>query len=289
LTVGAPSNRGYLINHEKLTLHIEIMPLNRLKPHEKIIPNEVERLAKSIHEAGMIRDPIIVDQTTWIVLDGMHRLAALRLLRAIHSVVCAVDYRNPAISLGRWFRVITGADSDAVREAAMKTLGEFSTGNYSDPAGFNEGVLLPGGFGISPKAQNHIERLRMLSKLETELQENGARITYESETRAMQTYKSDGSKTLVAFPTLTKDDVIQFASSGQLLPQKTTKHIVPARPLHADISLDVLSSAKLTEPEINRLLLRHLRVRRVDRLAPGSAIDGRVYQEDIYLFSRGAD
>lgn len=288
LSGGTPGNRGYLINHEKLTLHIQIIPLSGLKPHEETIPVEVERLARSIREAGMLRNPIVVDEATSIVLDGMHRLAALQFLRARHGLVCSVDYQNPAITLGRWFRIVADADSDTIRAAATKILGDFSSTN-SAPAEFDEGALTPDGTVITPKEQNPVERLRLLSRLEVELQSKGGRITYESEGQALKSYGSGGAKGLIAFPILTKDDVIQFASSGQLLPHKATKHIVPARPLHADVSLDLLSSEGLNESEVNRLLVKHLQERRVERLAPGSAIDGRVYQEDIFLFSRGAD
>ncbi len=246
---------------------------------------EVDRLTKAIRNEGVLRDPIIVDERSSIVLDGMHRLAGLHRLEAKHAPVCSVDYQNPSVRLGRWFRIVSSATSQAIHESCLEVFGKDSDVEPAGTRDFEDGVLASNGTRIASKRSNRVERLHALSMLEKKLRSRGAQITYEMEQYAMQRFSREGAAAVIAFPALTKDDVLSAALKGRLLPHKTTRHIIPARPLHANIPLAMLTDPRLTDAEANQRLILELNKRIVKRLSPGSSVNGRVYEEEIFLFS----
>ncbi|MFX1466245.1 MAG: ParB N-terminal domain-containing protein, partial [Promethearchaeota archaeon] len=59
---------------------IRLEKLDYLQPHEKTAFKAVDQLAQEIEKDGFQKDPIIVEKNSMVVLDGMHRLAALKKL-----------------------------------------------------------------------------------------------------------------------------------------------------------------------------------------------------------------
>jgi ParB-like chromosome segregation protein Spo0J len=59
-----------------------------LRQHEKINDRHVEELVCQIAQDGCVRDPIIVDKRTLIILDGHHRFNALKKLGLVRIPVC---------------------------------------------------------------------------------------------------------------------------------------------------------------------------------------------------------
>jgi hypothetical protein len=59
----------------KLELKITLAETSSLRIHEEIIPSILARLVEKIKSDNVWTDPIIVDEKTMVVLDGMHRVA----------------------------------------------------------------------------------------------------------------------------------------------------------------------------------------------------------------------
>ena len=49
-----------------------------LRQHEQILNENMMRVQRDLVRDGMIKDPIIVDQRTMVILDGHHRYNALK-------------------------------------------------------------------------------------------------------------------------------------------------------------------------------------------------------------------
>ncbi len=87
---------------EKSNLRIVLLPIDELKPHEKGSPLYLELLKQEILRDGMLKYPIIVDEKTHVILDGMHRWLALKKLGYKLIPVILVDSsQNPRIRVGR--------------------------------------------------------------------------------------------------------------------------------------------------------------------------------------------
>jgi hypothetical protein len=64
----------------KRDLKMEVVPIDKLKPHEKGSALYLKLIRKELLKDGMLRYPIIADEKTMVILDGTHRWLALKSL-----------------------------------------------------------------------------------------------------------------------------------------------------------------------------------------------------------------
>lgn len=87
---------------ENSGLKIVLLPINELKPHEKGSATYLEMLKREVLRDGVLKYPIIADEKTHVILDGMHRWLALKSLGYTLIPVILVDaFQNPKIRVGR--------------------------------------------------------------------------------------------------------------------------------------------------------------------------------------------
>lgn len=80
---------------------IVLLPIERLKPHEKGSPLYLELLKQEILKDGVLKYPIIADEESLVILDGMHRWLALQSLGYEKIPVLLVNaLENPKIRIG---------------------------------------------------------------------------------------------------------------------------------------------------------------------------------------------
>lgn len=79
-----------------------LVPLARLRGHERIDPAKVDELAHELRTRGIFADPIWVTRDSDVILNGHHRVAALRRLGAIRVPAWIVTYDDPTVRLDRW-------------------------------------------------------------------------------------------------------------------------------------------------------------------------------------------
>jgi L-serine kinase (ADP) len=76
--------------------------IEELKEHEEIRPDYLEALKNEILSDGILKMPICIDKNTCIILDGHHRLQALKRL-GFRKIPCVlVDYQSPEIKVIAW-------------------------------------------------------------------------------------------------------------------------------------------------------------------------------------------
>jgi hypothetical protein len=91
----------YTILAYKRDLKMEVVPIDKLRPHEKGSALYLKLITKELLKDGMLRYPIVADEKTLVILDGMHRWLALNslgctLIPAILVNAC----RDPRIRIG---------------------------------------------------------------------------------------------------------------------------------------------------------------------------------------------
>ncbi len=101
---------------------VGLLPVGRLRPHEEVDGERLWSLLSSICRAGAILSPILVDTGSLTVLDGHHRLAALRFLGARLAPVLLVDYWSPAVRLESWRPSVRVSKEEVVARAASGRL-----------------------------------------------------------------------------------------------------------------------------------------------------------------------
>ena len=83
-----------------MTQQILYIPLIELRAHEKTSKKRLLEVIADIKRCGVLNNPIIVSRQGKVVLDGHHRLAALKYLGAKTAPVMMVDYFSNQISIG---------------------------------------------------------------------------------------------------------------------------------------------------------------------------------------------
>jgi hypothetical protein len=76
--------------------------IEELKEHEEIRPDYLEELKNEIVLDGILKMPIAVDKNHYIILDGHHRLHALKKIGCKKIPAILIDYRSPEVSVIPW-------------------------------------------------------------------------------------------------------------------------------------------------------------------------------------------
>ncbi|NOZ30870.1 MAG: ParB N-terminal domain-containing protein [Crenarchaeota archaeon] len=71
---------------------LELLELSALIPHEEVMPLRLQEIQTRIMQDKFLLKPIIVDEKTLVVVDGHHRLTALKRIGARRAPVLFIDY-----------------------------------------------------------------------------------------------------------------------------------------------------------------------------------------------------
>ncbi|MHA1828850.1 MAG: ParB N-terminal domain-containing protein [Candidatus Heimdallarchaeaceae archaeon] len=91
---------------------LTIISLDKLKEHEEIEHEYLEKLKNQIQKDGVLKRPIVVDRNSKIILDGHFRYNTLKKLGYTKIPAYFVDYTSPDIIVGSWKekKVVTKED-----------------------------------------------------------------------------------------------------------------------------------------------------------------------------------
>jgi hypothetical protein len=98
-------------------IEFALIPLDALRPHEQTVPEKVRDLTSELRRTGVFVDPIWVARGSHVILNGHHRVAALRGLGAVRIPAWVVEYDTGLVSLGRWSPGPPISKDDVVRRA----------------------------------------------------------------------------------------------------------------------------------------------------------------------------
>lgn len=284
-------NLWFKLDTPGLELQLGLEDLGKVHIHEEIIPELLDDLVGEIKSSDKLKDPVIVDSNTLVVLDGMHRVAALRELGCRYLPACLVDYQNPNVRVGCWYRTIHGEVGESKFIGIFKQLGLSAEPTPSETASrvlkerhAPAALLTKDTCYLLKRESGEIrESYTLVKRIELALREKGVRVDYENELDAMRRARSGEVAATLMVPEVRKDEVIEAALSGNLFAHKTTRHFLSARPMHVDVPLGWLKGDRPLE-ELNRMLTGHLSKRKVKRLPKGALFEGRKYEGELWIF-----
>jgi len=279
----------FLIRHPSVRLEIKLEEVEKLHIHEEVIPDILRKLTEEIRADGYVKHPVIVDSKTLVVLDGMHRVAAIENLGCRFIPVCLVDYENPHILVGCWCRVVNHSSNlgklvEAVREMGFtveECQRETALKLVSERKAAISIVSRSKCFAVYGP-QEIKEIYDAIKQIEFKLKSVGYSIGYDTDSDALDKVSSGKVLSMFMVPNVSKKDVVTVALRGEVFAHKTTRHIVPVRPLFVNVPLEWLYG-KLSLKEANETLIRYLSKKEVIRLPPGQVLDRR-YEEELYVF-----
>jgi hypothetical protein len=103
------------------TVRFALVDLSQLHGHEQIRATLLEELTEQIKRDGYLKRPILVADRHFVVLDGHHRLEAVRLLGCNRIPAYLVDYKSDIVNLGTWPDAIvsTVTKDEVIRRGLM--------------------------------------------------------------------------------------------------------------------------------------------------------------------------
>lgn len=79
-----------------------IVEISKLRHHEAIQDDLLEKCVQMLENDGVFKVPILVDENDFVVLDGHHRVEALKRMGYTKIPVYLVDYWDKAIEVTTW-------------------------------------------------------------------------------------------------------------------------------------------------------------------------------------------
>jgi L-serine kinase (ADP) len=94
-----------------------LLPLSELRAHEQIDEANALDLVALLRRTRVLADPIWVARGSSVILNGHHRVEALRRLGADRVPAWVLDYESELVHLERWHPGPPIAKSEVVRRA----------------------------------------------------------------------------------------------------------------------------------------------------------------------------
>jgi hypothetical protein len=263
-----------------------------LKMHEEVGPGVLRRLLREIEEDEALWCPVIVDRESMVVLDGTHRVYALRTLGCKYVCAYLVDYSDPEIGVERWFRAIPDdLLKERVEEIAEGLGMELIPLDYSEVKDLSYPVLrlMDGSsFALAPRPDS-LRCIDTLRSFEGRLEAVGYEINYDTETDAYEKLTRSTVSAVLQPPALDKRQVVSSAVQGHVLPCKATRHVIPGRPVGVDVPLTLLKNHEISLEEANARLTALIVRKTTEDMPPGTVWRGRRYDEHTCIFAEGSD
>jgi hypothetical protein len=257
-------------------LRLKLERLEEIRLHEEVIPDAFRKICRAICEEQVLQDPIFVDEKSKVILDGMHRAAALLKLKygecktlfwdeqkkeytypecenctgkfknLEYILCCTLDYdKSNAVHLKKWYRGIQYPLKKALKvipsEYTVQKTKKIHMGN-------NECAVLTDGheyFTVSGDFNHVLDKYTALGKIEQGIREQGGKIMYCADEEAFDLLEKGVFSCLMITPTIDRQDVQTFSTpglphKGEVFPPKSTRHVLSTRPLKVNIPLRLL-------------------------------------------------
>ena len=269
-----------------LRINIGVEEIDKLYIHEEIVEEILRKLVKAFSKTSLQMHPIIVDENTNVILDGMHRWSALKNLGYKYIVCAFIDYHNPLIKVKNWYRIYQSISSGKILniKSLLKSFdivyGEGKP-DFSDKR-LVSAIYVKGRYMkiYSNKPMSSPNAYKVVSFIDEYVLKSGGRIKY------IPSGQRDWNEEIVLVtPSISKNDVIRSALSRNIYPPKSTRHIIPIRPLYLNIPLKFLSKNFRGNKRLrNKFLNKFLYHKDVYSVLGKTYID-RFYEEDyLYLY-----
>lgn len=288
------------IETKDLKLQLEVVPVESLIQHEEILPYVADKLILEFKNLANFQDPIIIGEN-FIILDGHHRTYAIKKLQFKYIPVCKIDYYHETIQLRYWFRLLEDVkDVEIIKKTVGAMKGTFRQvddkkvlkkvmeknklsfgiqwGSFYAAISFHEDVV-----------NDAVSAYDVLEKIQKKLIRKGIKLRYIP-CQSVYEYQfhdrlKDGEM-IIWTPQITKEMVMDAVKEKKIFAPKTTRHLIPARPINMNIP-SYWFKENISLKEINKRFVKFLKGKRIKQFGPGQVIDGRYYGEDVFVFFEG--
>ena len=235
---------------------IRLVPMDKIYIHEEIFRDKVKTITKLMDYSGVQKNPLLTvsHKENYIVIDGMHRTAALRELGCRMAAVCVYDYNQKGLNLYGWSVLFYNIEEPEFIELIHLMTGlSYTKCDYKTLVSAVRDRFACFGFYFKKSSNKYIFMDKEKHKLSVEdliaadkmvmvnIEEKGIEHRFISDTDSLDIFKRDNeSVAMMIRPLYTKSEVVEYALKKKLFPQKSTRHEIPDRPLWLNIPLALL-------------------------------------------------
>lgn len=91
-------------------MQLVLVDVDEIRPHEEVDMSNVQKILRSMLRGGLWTKPVLIEQNSFVLLDGHHRLRAARLLDLAQVPVRLVEYADIELSPRRHEIPVTKAE-----------------------------------------------------------------------------------------------------------------------------------------------------------------------------------
>ncbi len=277
--------------HQGELPRLEIVAQERILFHEEVEPIRVARVASRLVDEGRLRHPPIVGAAKkgedLLLVDGAHRISALRQLGFPYALAQIIDYDDPLVELSTWHHLLRLTDCPAFLRFIESLPGVTAHRRACRPEespfrrapGQLAGVILPDRSVlhacVGPRTSLKTQ-VELLGRIVGWYKADGFldRISYDEFDWLSVNYPAFSA--LVTFRIFTKDEVRRLGRDGRRLPAGITRHLVTKRTLRLNLPLDLLRADASLEQRNTSLAALILERSRQGRI--------RFYTESTFSF-----
>lgn len=285
------------INTGTLELKLEVVPVESLLPHESTLPHIVHKLVLEFTNLAKLQNPIIIDENG-ILLDGNHRAFVFKKLRFQYILVCKINYFNKNVKLRYWYRLLKNIKSvdslkqvvedmnGTVRQVTDRKALKKALERNSLHCGIQQGDFYAEISFSEDSVNDAISAYDSLEKIQNALFKKGIPLQYIPDQYAHEPKFYDGLKddeVVLWTPQITKNMVIDAAKKGKVFSPRTTRHLIPSRPININVP-SYWFKENIPLEEINKRFATFLAKKHRKRFGPGQVIAGRYYGEELFIY-----
>jgi hypothetical protein len=267
---------------------LRVVPLAELLLHEQHDPQRSGPLLQRLQADGVLKNPTIVatipGEQRYVVLDGAHRVTALREMEISHIAVQVVDYEDPELILDTWHHLVKGVSVDDFKTMLQAVPGvqvEAADAVHARAQLARREILAfveyPDGEVRTVQAAGDLHQRTLRLNEIVDLYKVRGRI-FRANTDHLPSLLPiyDDVAALVVFPRFAPAEIIDLARIGACLPAGITRHLIPRRALRINLPLTLLGSdASLSEK--NAWLAEWMKQKVASKAA-------RYYAESTFMF-----
>jgi len=287
----------FCIETESLRLRLEVAPVGCLLAHEKTLPHQAKKLILEFRNWTKLQNPIIVDENN-IVLDGNHRAYVFKELKFKYIPVCKIDYFHETTKLRYWFRLLGKIESvgiikqivEGIKGTFRQVTDKETLRDILECNALSCGIQKDNFFAVinfpEDMADDAVSAYDLVERIQEELIERGIELKYIPCQFAQEGDFCDelsDDNLIIWTPQITKEMVVDAAKKKRPFAPKTTRHLIPARPLNVNVPTHWFKE-DISLEEINKKFLDFLNKKKMKRFGPGQVIDGRYYEEELFVF-----
>ncbi|MBW1674895.1 MAG: hypothetical protein JRJ45_14920 [Deltaproteobacteria bacterium] len=278
-------------------MKLEVVPVESLLPHEATLPHIVNKLLLEFTNRAKLQNPIIIDENN-ILLDGNHRAFVFKKLHFKYISVCKINYFNKNVKLRYWYRllkniksvdllkrIIEDMNGTVTQVTDKKTLKKVLENNSLDYGIQQDDFYATINFP-EESVNDAVSAYDYLEKVQSRLRKKGVTFKYipdqyVHERKFYDEVKND--EVVIWTPHITKEMVVDAAKKGKIFSPRTTRHLIPSRPIHVNIP-SYWFKENISLEEINKRFATFLAKKHIKRFGPGQVIAGRYYGEELFIY-----